>query len=96
MVEISKHAKQRIKQRVGVSPKNSRMMDKILSNGIHRKNTKGRLRKYMDRIYNYRDNSVPLLYGDKIYVFSKDNILITVLSLPSNLQKDYKKMIITK
>lgn len=96
MVQVSKHAKKRIKQRVGVSPKNSRMINKILSEGIHRERTKGRLRKYMDRIYNYRDNSTPLLYGDKVYVFSKDDVLITVLSLPSNLQKDYKKMIISK
>ena len=84
MVNMTKHGAKRMRERNGLNMKSAvRMTDRVFRDGIRRENTKGRLRKWVDHVY------------DKCYVYSNDgsNLLITVLNIPANLMKDKKKMI---
>ena len=95
MVNMTKHGAKRMRERNGLNMKSAvRMTDRVLRDGIRRENTKGRLRKWEDHVY-YNGEKLPVIYGDKCYVYSNDgsNLLITVLNIPANLMKDKKKMI---
>ncbi|MCC2253577.1 hypothetical protein LKD70_03850 [Ruminococcus sp. CLA-AA-H200] len=94
MATITRHGKKRLKQRAGLHKKAAaRIVDRAYTEGICRENTKGRLRKWMDGIWRYNKNAIPLLYGEKCYIFSKEQRLITIINIPADLTKDKKKMI---
>ena len=95
MVNMTKHGAKRMRERNGLNMKSAvRMTDRVFRDGIRRESTKGRLRKWVDHIY-YNGEKLPVIYGDKCYVYSNDgsNLLITVLNIPADLMKDKKKMI---
>lgn len=95
MVNMTKHGAKRMRERNGLNMKSAvRMTNRVFQDGIRRENTKGRLRKWVDHVY-YNGEKLPVIYGDKCYVYSNDgsNLLITVLNIPANLMKDKKKMI---
>ena len=85
---VTKHAKQRIKQRCGVSEKSSLRIAKIAyENGLRHSDLTGNLKKYVDGLYFKNKNANQMrLYGDKVYVFHNEK-LITVLQIPHNLVK---------
>lgn len=97
MTRLTKHGKKRMKQRGGLHGKAAeRIAQKALNEGICMKQTKGRLRKWLDGKYlAYPDNTerIFLIYGDKLYIFSKERTLITVIPIPADLTKDMQKMI---
>lgn len=93
-MRVSKHAKERSKQRNGWNEKTTeRMVQKVLEKGIPHRQTKGRLNKWINGLYfKNRDANNICLYGDKAYIFHNE-VLITVLQIPANLTKDMDKFI---
>lgn len=94
-VIVTKHAKERMIQRLGIPKKSiQRIAEKAYHDGVYRQKTKGRLHKYLTKIAATNSEASNLhLYGDKVFVFNA-NVLVTVLQIPSNLTKDIRKMII--
>lgn len=92
----SNHAKQRIKERCGVSKKSAdRVAALALERGVEKENTKGSLRKWLDNKYAADKNDGKIVvYGDKAYIFSNQNVLITCLQIPAALTKNIKKMML--
>ena len=93
-MEVSNHAKERMKERCGFNKKScDRMASKAFEEGISHKQTKGRLNKWVTSLYfkNKSANNIKL-YGDKAYIFC-DSVLVTVIQIPISLMKDFKKMI---
>ena len=93
-MRLSNHAKMRMKQRCGLNSKScERMAKKSFEEGVHHNQTKGLLNKWVTSLYfkNQKANNIRL-YGDKAYIFC-DNVLVTVIQIPSNLTKDMKSMI---
>lgn len=92
-IQVSRHGKQRIKERCGVGKSTAqRMCTLATSRGVERKNTKGQLRKWLDEKC---DGNKPVYtFGDKAYLFSYDNILITVLQIPCDITRNMSKMYI--
>ena len=93
-MEVSNHAKERMKERCGFNKKScDRMASKAFKEGISHKQTKGRLNKWVTSLYfkNKSANNIRL-YGDKAYIFC-DSVLVTVIQIPIGLMKDFKKMI---
>lgn len=92
-MNISNHARQRMKERCGFSRNaQDRMAEKAFNEGITHKQTKGRLHKWVTSLFfkNCNANNIRL-YGDNAYIFCGET-LVTVIPIPSNLKKDFEKM----
>ena len=88
MTDVTWHAKNRMKQRVGV-PKRAvaKQADRAFENGITHGETTGTLRRYLDSIYLKEGvaNNIRILDG-RIYLFAGRK-LITVYMLPPQFRK---------
>lgn len=93
-MRISKHAEKRLKQRGGFNKKTHvRIAQRAFKEGVVLARTKGRLRKWMSRLYGYNKKADNIrLYGGMAYIFH-DGVLVTVIQIPAYLMKDFKKMI---
>jgi predicted HAD superfamily Cof-like phosphohydrolase len=92
-VQVSHHAEQRIKDRIGVSKKIAdKVAERALEKGITHSETTGRLRRLIDALYlkDRRANNIRI-YAEKIYLFA-DNTLITVINLPNKYKKILEKV----
>lgn len=50
---------------------------------MERRDTSGSLRRYLDALYHYNDNTnLVYVWAEKVYIFA-DDALITVLNLPT-------------
>lgn len=90
---VTKHAKQRMKQRCGLKDKSSEHMAKIAyEKGLRHGDLTGNLKKWVDSLYfrNHSANQIRL-YADKAYIFTGVK-LITVLQIPHNLVKEADKL----
>ena len=90
---VTKHAKQRMKQRCGLKGKSSDRMAKIAyEKGLRHHDLTGNLKKWVDGLYlrNHSANQIRL-YADKAYIFTGVK-LITVLQIPHNLVKEADKL----
>ena len=94
-MKVTKHAKDRLKERNGFNKKSiDRMARKALDEGIPHSKTKGNLNKWVTARYFANKNANNIrIYGDKAYIFN-DEILITIIQIPASLMKDLDKMII--
>ena len=93
-MNISEHAKQRMKERCGYNKKTQdRMAQKAFENGIPHSQTKGNLNKWITSLYfkNKNANNIKL-YGEQAYIFCNET-LVTVIPVPVNLKKNLKSMI---
>ena len=90
-VLITKHAYDRVKERLGWKSKVlDKMAEKIFLDGIKHKDTKGKLRRYLTKLwFSYKYCNNVRIYGENIFFFC-DNRLITVYQLPNNLRKYVK------
>lgn len=96
-MKVTKHAKERMKQRCGLNAKSSDRIAKIAyEKGLRHADLTGNLKKWVDGLYfkNTVANQIRL-YGDKTYIFH-DTDLITVLQTPHNLVKEADKLRIKK
>lgn len=85
-VDLSKHGINRSRERLGINKKavekNAR---KALEFGVTHGETKGRLRRYMDKLYfNNPKASNMRIYHHYVYIFG-GNKLVTVFNLPKEL-----------
>lgn len=86
---VTKHAKERMKERCGLKEKSVDRMAKIAyEKGLRHGDLTGNLKKWVDSLYFYdrRANQIRL-YGDKAYIFHNEK-LITVIQIPHNLVKE--------
>lgn len=87
-VIVTKHAKKRVKERVGISKKLvEKNAEKALKFGIKHSDTTGRLNRYFSHLYfvNKNANNVRI-YNKKVYIFC-DERLITVFDLPQKYRR---------
>ena len=92
-VVVSRHARQRIKERCGVSKKSADRVSRLaVERGTEREQTKGMLRKWLD--HKYTEGQKMFAYGDKAFFFSCDGVLITVIQIPSTITKNMSRMIV--
>lgn len=86
---VTKHAKERIKERCGLKEKSADRMAKIAyEKGLRHCDLTGNLKKWVDGLYfkNRAANQIRLC-GDKAYIFQNEK-LITVMQIPHNLIKE--------
>lgn len=89
---ITAHAYERAKERLSLSKKSlDRMALKAFKYGIERSETKGKIRKYLDNLWNSekRANNIRV-YGENVFLFC-DTSLITVFQVTNGLKKFLKK-----
>ena len=93
-MNVSSHAKQRLKERCGFNKKPyERMAEKVFNEGITHKQTKGRLNKWITSLFfkNRNANNIRI-YGDNAYIFCGET-LVTVIPIPLSIKRDMDKMI---
>lgn len=88
---ITDHAYDRAKERLSLSKDSfCRLALKAYTEGIKAKECKGRLKRYLDKLwFQYKNANNVIIYGENIFFF-KDNVLITVYQLPYELRKFIK------
>ena len=83
---VTKHAKKRGKQRIGVKKKDvQKNAQEAIDFGITFNEAKGNLKRYMTKIY--LKNEIPnnmRVYNHRLYLF-RESLLITVLDIPPDL-----------
>lgn len=92
-MNISRHARQRMKERCGFSRKTQeRMALKAFQEGITHAQSRGRLNKWVTSLYfkNKSANNIRI-YGDYAYIFCGET-LATVIPVPADIRKDIKNM----
>lgn len=93
MANVTNHAIQRTKERVGISKRISeKNADKALQLGITHSETSGSLNRYITSLYwkNPAANNIRIYCGN-VYIFSFET-LITVFSLPQKYRKTADKL----
>ena len=85
----TKHAKKRIKERCGIKKGSSDRLARLAKErGLERRDTKGSLRSWLDMKGSKSEAGMEFwIYGDKVFLFSRNDILITVLQIPRELQR---------
>lgn len=87
---ISKHGKERIKQRVNNTTKKKpeNLADFVLKNGIPIEKTSGDLYRWIDKRRKKYPDTLSLLYQEHLYIYSKNepHVLITVLKILPHLK----------
>lgn len=87
--DITRHGRKRCRERVGISKRAvDKNAERALEYGIGHRESRGRLRHYIEYLYNAEGgngNNIRV-YADKVYVFHND-ILITVLNLPTEYRR---------
>ena len=93
-MNISNHARKRMKERCGFNKKTQeRMAGKAFEDGITHAQTKGTLNKWVTSLYfkNKKANNIRL-YGDYAYIFCGE-VLVTVIAIPASLKRGLKSML---
>lgn len=86
MTNVSKHAKQRLRERNGLNKKSTdRIAERAFNEGITHAETTGNLNKWITSLYfkNTDANNIRL-YGDKAYIFA-NTTLVTIIPIPRDL-----------
>lgn len=87
-VIVTEHAAKRTKNRVGLSKKLAdKNAAKALECGITHADTKGALKRYLDKLYlSARKANNLRIYHHHVYLFH-DNTLITIMDLPNQFKR---------
>lgn len=83
MSQVTRHAAHRLRERLGIPKRGvSANAEKALRSGIHRRNTTGPLRRYLDALWwaDTPKNNIRV-YHRNVYIFDGD-VLITIIPLP--------------
>lgn len=85
---ITKHAFGRAKERCGLNKKAlRRILPRALDNGLTHRETKGRVRKYLDFLYLSKKKANNIrIYNSYIFI-CEGNTLITIYTIPNHLKK---------
>lgn len=84
---VSKHAKHRLRKRSSVSKRQNIL---AIERGYSTDNFTGSFRRYLDKIKNKRNVNL-IIYSNNIFIYGSNNILITVLNVPSKYNKCFRK-----
>jgi len=90
---MTNHGRQRIKERCGVRKSCAeKVAERAQQRGVERSQTKGSLRKWLDEKYisGEGENGTIWIYQEKAFIFTKQNVLVTVLQLPAELARKAK------
>lgn len=89
MVEVTRHAAERLKERSGLNKKAiQRIAEKAYAEGVKLNETHGRLYKWCVSVLLATEKRMTLrLYGDKLYIFG-GQVLVTIYQIPANLRND--------
>lgn len=92
-VDVTYHAFDRIKERVGLSKQAAiRLANKAFCNGITHKELTGGVLKFADHMYlSHKKANNIRIYGEFMWLFH-DNVLITVVDLPNEYKKSVKQI----
>lgn len=95
-INITDHARDRIRERVGL-PKKAVDGNVVAAfeYGVTHKEATGRLRKYFEYLFLSQGNvgANIRLYGNNVYIFTRNNMLVTVLPLPNAHKAAVRKII---
>lgn len=91
-VQISHHAKSRLKQRCGLKKQSfARTVEHVLLEGMKHEDASGRLKKYLDFLwFSHKNSNNTRIYGETVYLF-RNSKLITVIPLPKEYRGAVKK-----
>lgn len=91
---VTNHAKKRMKKRVGTSCKNyDKIAQKAIDDGIRHEETKGNLCKWLDKLFlSHGVGANMRIYHQKVFIFTKEYVLVTVIDVPSNLLNAVNKI----
>lgn len=92
-VTITKHAEQRLKERMGLNKKVlQRAAETAYDKGVKHQETTGNLKKWVTSLYfnNQAANNIRL-YNGKAWIFAEQK-LITVIQVPASLQDSLREM----
>jgi hypothetical protein len=87
-IKISKHAKQRSKERLGVKASSfERILPRIVAEGRRAKDFVGSFKRYLDNLHmSYPGRKDIIVYAHQIYIM-KDTTIVTVLHVPQKYIK---------
>lgn len=87
-MELTQHAIDRSKERLNLNKQSlSRLAEKALKTGKKYSECKGKLRKYLDKLWlNHKTCNNPRIRGEVLFLF-KGNKLITLYQIPLELRK---------
>lgn len=90
---LTKHSKQRMKERQNLGKSSENLARKALTNGLDRHDFKdGRMKDYITWLYHKNKSANNIrFYGEYVYIFS-DDILITTFRIP----KEHLKSVLKK
>ena len=95
MAILTKHASMRMTQRCGVQKKaQAKILRRIVRHGVtHAETTESiNLKRWVDGLYlAQRQPNKIFLYSKRAYLF-KDDVLITVINIPDNLQAEVNRL----
>lgn len=86
MINVTEHAEKRAKERCGWSRSAiHRMAEKAFESGVTHSETRGKLHRYLSKIYMKEKNTNNLrVYGSNIFLFA-GHTLITVYNIPKDM-----------
>ncbi len=86
-VIVTHHGKRRLKERVGTSKNSAQpMAERVRLHGIGHEDCTGELATWLYR-KRLRCGAYAKIYGDKVYIYGRENALITVYSLPKEFKE---------
>lgn len=87
-MELTTHSIERCKERLNLNEKSlQRMAEKALKEGKSHSECKGKLRKYLNKLWlKYKTANNPRIHGEVLFLF-RDDVLITLYQIPLDLRK---------
>lgn len=90
---VTKHAKKRIHQRMGINRKSAEKISKrALREGFEVREFKGSFRRYLDSKFLQQKNVKIKIYLENVFLFSLDGWLVTVFPVPSKYKRYLRKV----
>ena len=79
---ITKHAEKRARKRIGIPKKSvQKNAKRALEHGLCHADSTGRLSKYFTWLFLEHGNTNTRIYNDYVYIFTDDEVLVTVFPL---------------
>jgi|SRR5574344_289837 hypothetical protein len=93
-MRITNHAEKRMKKRMGAGKKDfEKIAQKAIDFGIKHSEVRGNLLQFVNKVFlSHHKGANIRIYQQKVFVFTKDFVLITVLPVPSNLINTVNKI----
>ena len=91
---LTHHAKKRAKQRLGINKRSSqKQADKALEFGLLNNEFSGSFRRYLDGLYfKYETAGAVRVYGEHVYLFNTEDVLITIMHVPTKYKRLARKL----